>query len=254
MRTHGFIDKTGNMAIELPGEPHGNSYYDRPRFSGGVAAVHLGDGEWGYVDRTGEVVMRGLESAGHLYEGLAAVQLNGKWGYINSAGQWVIEPQFDRARRFSEGLAWVVRYRQEGDPANIVGVKRPCIGGTWYCIDRKGEAVISPRGIGYVEGFSDGLACVLVGEKIGYIDRAGNMAIPPRFERAGDFSNGVALVVRMCRSAPGLGSIVPLLWFLDPRSPHYHRDYGYIDKTGEFIRGFEPDYAGIFWSRYQMPP
>lgn len=231
--THGFIDKTGNMAIVLPGEPHWTNYDDPPRFSGGVAAVRLGDDGWGYIDRAGEVVMRGFESAEHFSEGLGAAQLNGKWGYIDRAGQWALEPQFDHATSFSEGLAWVVRHPQEGDPTNMAG--------TWYCIDRKGAAVFTPRSrVRYVTKFAEGLALVRVGGEIGYIDRKGNMAIQPRFEQASDFSNGLALVARIVRG-PRLSS-------------GHHYECAYIDKTGEFIRGFEGDHSGIVRSISIIPP
>jgi hypothetical protein len=38
---------------------------------------------------------------------LFPILLNGKWGYINANGDVVIEPQFDSAGEFREGLAVV---------------------------------------------------------------------------------------------------------------------------------------------------
>jgi len=40
-------------------------------------------------------------------EKLASVKIGDKWGYINAAGEVVIEPRFDDARYFTEGLAIV---------------------------------------------------------------------------------------------------------------------------------------------------
>jgi predicted NUDIX family NTP pyrophosphohydrolase len=40
-------------------------------------------------------------------EGLAAILVNGEFGYIDRSGKMVIVPQFDRASRFSGGLAEV---------------------------------------------------------------------------------------------------------------------------------------------------
>ncbi|NJR40146.1 MAG: WG repeat-containing protein [Leptolyngbyaceae cyanobacterium CSU_1_4] len=39
--------------------------------------------------------------------GLAAVQVAGKIGFINTMGQFVIEPQFQKAGSFSDSWAWV---------------------------------------------------------------------------------------------------------------------------------------------------
>lgn len=38
----------------------------------------------------------------------ACIQLDGKWGFINEAGEVVIEPQYENARPFSNGLAGVI--------------------------------------------------------------------------------------------------------------------------------------------------
>jgi hypothetical protein len=46
-----------------------------------------------------------FEEAGIFSEGLAAIEINGKWGYIDKSGKLVIEPQFTDAWNFSEGLA-----------------------------------------------------------------------------------------------------------------------------------------------------
>ena len=40
-------------------------------------------------------------------EALAKVKIGDKWGYINKKGEFVINPQFDDARFFLEGLARV---------------------------------------------------------------------------------------------------------------------------------------------------
>ena len=40
-------------------------------------------------------------------EGLQQVKQNGLWGYINRFAQWVIEPRYDNASSFRDGLALV---------------------------------------------------------------------------------------------------------------------------------------------------
>ena len=67
---------------------------------------------YGYVDRTGAVVIPPrFEAAFGFSEGLAVVAVKEtgatKYGYIDKTGAWVIQPQFDSAVFFSEGLAAV---------------------------------------------------------------------------------------------------------------------------------------------------
>lgn len=64
------------------------------------------DGKDGFMDRTGTVVIEPrYEKAYPFKEGLAAVQVRGRWGYIDTNGRTVIEPRFAMAGFFSEGLA-----------------------------------------------------------------------------------------------------------------------------------------------------
>jgi hypothetical protein len=66
--------------------------------------------EWGYIDKTGAVVIEPqYPAAGRFSEGFAPVVLEGtdEYGYINESGVVVIQPQFAIASPFSEGLAAV---------------------------------------------------------------------------------------------------------------------------------------------------
>jgi hypothetical protein len=70
--------------------------------------------------------------------------------------------------------------------------------------------------------FSEGLACVEIEGKMGYIDRTGCIVIAPQFEIANDFSEGLAIVVT-------------------------DGGYGYIDKEGKLVIEKQFSWAGKFF-------
>jgi hypothetical protein len=131
-------------------------------------------------------------------EGFAAVQQtvgnDSLWGFINKKGDLVVKPMFTWVGKFGSGLAPV------------------CIGtSTENCtigfINTSGEFEINPQyeyfefydsesiwGNNPQHGFFEGLARVMVDQKIGYIDSTGKMVIQPQFTYGGNFVNGLARV------------------------------------------------------------
>jgi hypothetical protein len=81
--------------------------------------------------------------------------------------------------------------------------------GKWGFIDQTGKTIIPPR-FNSAQEFSEGLAPVMVGGKFGFADQAGKLVIPASFSEARNFAEGLAPV--------GVG-----------------RKTGYIDKTGKFV-------------------
>ena len=62
----------------------------------------------GFIDATGRMVIEPVyDDAKHFSEGLVVVGRNGKYGYVDPRGSVRIPLQFDRAQSFSEGLAQV---------------------------------------------------------------------------------------------------------------------------------------------------
>ncbi|MEO0110388.1 MAG: WG repeat-containing protein [candidate division WOR-3 bacterium] len=103
-----------------------------------------------------------------------------KWGYVDKEGKVVINPQFDYAYPFSEGLAGVnIGGRQFGHPGGILIKGRDKLGINLPFFD-------FPRGI-YREGG------ILFG-KWGYINKEGKFVINPQFDYAYPFSEGLAVV------------------------------------------------------------
>ena len=94
-----------------------------------LARVKIGgkEGKWGFIDTEGTIVINPqFDDAGPFSEGLAHVIIDSKGGFIDTKGQYVSNPQFDSAWDFSEGLA------------------RVRIGGKEGFVDIEGNIVINP--------------------------------------------------------------------------------------------------------------
>ncbi|MEP0546180.1 MAG: WG repeat-containing protein [Rhodothermales bacterium] len=66
-------------------------------------------GRWGYIDRAGEVVIEPQFDGAYAFaEGLARVEIDGRYGYIDPAGAVVLSPVYRQAFDFAEGRARVV--------------------------------------------------------------------------------------------------------------------------------------------------
>lgn len=208
--SHRDVDKNGKLIVKLRSDFNSRGYVDRngklaikPQFSiandfsEGLAWVEIATtpnitAGWksGYIDKTGAFVIPtdvGDDFQGHsgfdgnFRGGLAPVlkQPQGKWGYINKSGKFVIEPRFEKAFDFSEGLARVV------------------INGHTGFIDRAGRLAVQPE-YDFVDwprrNFSDGMAAVSKHGKWGYVDNTGKEVIKPEFDESSDFTDGFAVV------------------------------------------------------------
>jgi hypothetical protein len=132
--------------------------------------------KYGFADSKGNIVIEPqFESANEFSEGLALVELGGHWVYVNETGSVAIQIATQDAQGFSEGLAPVkVRWQ-------------------WGFIDKTGALVIQPQ-FESADQFSEGLACVKVKGKHGFIDKKGRSVIKPQFGSAKKFRNGIAEV------------------------------------------------------------
>jgi WG repeat protein len=101
--------------------------------------------------------------------------------------------------------------------------------GKWGYQDETGAYRIPPQ-FDDAEDFSEGLAAVEIRGKFGYVDTSGKVAITPKFIKAGPFSEGLALVYT--RSGFNIFGI---------EGTDFFRRAGYIDHTGKFV--IEPRFA-----------
>ena len=147
----------------------------------------------------------GYEFEGKLHEGLSCVVSEGKYGYAAKDGNIIIPAMYDWAGDFEEGLALV---RKDGAMGLIDkrgkeilplqyediswvadnGVILACVDGKWRFFDREGNAV-SRLVFDNVGDFSEGLAWVLKDGKYGFADRNGRVVIPTVYDDATSFNN-----------------------------------------------------------------
>lgn len=101
-----FVEKAdGYYLVDDKGKKIGKQKYEDARLfleADGYAAVKV-DGKWGFVDKTGKMVIEPQFADAHSFaNGYAAIKKNGKWGFIDENGEIVIRAQFEDARDFND--------------------------------------------------------------------------------------------------------------------------------------------------------
>ena len=118
-----FIDTTGKSATDTKFEDiiinHDGSY----RVNGVMIAKK--DGKYHLYDDNNKVIGKFSCDAVDVLtkSGVFAFESSGKWGYANTSGEVIIEPKFDSAKSFSEGLAAVCKDEKWGfidEDGNVV--------------------------------------------------------------------------------------------------------------------------------------
>lgn len=201
----GFIGEDGKYVINP-------IYKDANSFSEGLAAVVMENGKPQFIDKDNKILFS-VDKAEYCLgfkEGLARVKIKGKWGFIDKTGKVVVNPIYEDAQDFSDGLAAVAKKDEKKDEVK------------WGYIDKSGAVKINFQFVKDKDkwfcepgSFTDGLAFTSSdGKQWGCIDKDGKYQINPQFEgdfgNPYEFKNGVSLV------AQG-GS------------------YGFIDKKGKYV-------------------
>lgn len=179
--------------------------------------------------------------------GLYRFRENGKSGFMDRSGHTVIQPQFDDALDFSEGLAWVRVGRKVG------------------FIDRAGRIVITPQ-FDDAQSFAYGRAGVKLccggwgerhfGDKYGFIDSDGKYIGPPEFMWVGQFSGArstdlapavfsmgqVGFISRSAKTLiPPSFEDTSIFGFIGGPAPaRKDGKWGYIDRSGKWA--IEPQF------------
>jgi WG containing repeat len=160
-----------------------------------------------------------------LYNGPLVITVGKKQGYVDRSGKIIVNPQFDKAELFSEGLASVCLGKCPFFADQTVRDESK-----YGYIDEAGRFVINPI---YDEAypFREGLAAVCMGEcgysdvgprKWGFVNREGVVTIALQFGKASVFSEGLAAVC-----------IGKCIGYSSNKS--WEGKWGFIDKSGRFV-------------------
>jgi hypothetical protein len=195
--------------------------------------------KWGYINPKGLFVVNPqFEDADFFYDGLARVENSeGKTGYINKSGKFEIAAIYKYGTAFCEGFAFVV---SDGGPPT--------------CIDKKGNVKFVLKEAERVFAFSEGLALFINSDdKYGFVDKNGNVAINPQFEEAIPFFEGFAAVKQNKKwgfiGKDGKLLINPqferVLNFKEGKAAFYDgKKWGFIDTKGAYV--INPQYSDVF--------
>jgi hypothetical protein len=190
------------------------------------------------------------------HDGLAPVIISGMYGYIDKTGRVVIKPKFLIADNFSEGLAWVV----VGDFSSTTSREFGILDTSGHVTLTPKIKVFSL--IGQVDRFSEGLAKFdqyswVEGKedsatfKSGYVNRFGQIVIQPKFVARCPFSGGRASVTlegeHLVIDPLGATVIGPFaegsLCFSEGLLPvNTNSGWGYIDRDGKVAIPANPSY------------
>ncbi len=207
----GFIGIDGKYVINP-------TYKSANSFSEELACVISENSKPQFINKEGKIIFTvDADACGGFSEGMAPFKIKGKWGYIDKDGTIKINPLYENANMFSEGLAAVSKIDTKTKQKK------------WGFINKEGEIKIDFQ---FIEDtinscapsyFSEGLSFVSNdGNKWGFINKEGNYEINPQFdgwfnldlnfEDKGEykFKNGKAAIKQ-------------------------GETWGYIDKSGKYI-------------------
>ncbi len=203
------------LTIDYNSSGHKSDFHD-----GLAKVINRETGKYGFVDKTGKVVIpiehSKYGSGGEpFHDGLALVydSANAYYGYIDRTGKLVIPYQYAEATSFKNGFGRV----KLGNRWTVIDTTGKELLPQTYKIPMNGdrdicaEAIVVINGSNHVgfmnragqivsEGyealypFSNGMACVYKDGKFGYVNEAGVLAIPCQYSAESEFIDGYAAV------------------------------------------------------------
>lgn len=185
---YGAIDETGALAVPA-------IYRHLKDFEDGRAPFLREDGTGGYLDAQGKVVLDGATGRVMPFSnGLGAVERRrDHWEFVNPAGETVFavpdEGDMSDPAAFSEDRLVLTVRIAEGPFGTGSKVRR-----TWI-LDRTGKR-LHDWSHKFVRDRSEGLYAARddATDRWGFLDDSGAWALPPKYDSAGGFRGGVAVV------------------------------------------------------------
>lgn len=139
-------------------------------------------GRWGYINSDGEIVIRcQFDRAQRFSEGLAAVVVDSLWGFIDSTGRIVIKPSFKKVSMFSNGLCNVVMPRDTSFKSAFI---------------RKDGSIAFLTNYDHISLFTSDRASVTINENVCVLDTQGRVLFNTHYPYGGgsEFSDGILKV------------------------------------------------------------
>ena len=164
----------------------GGGYKEGTLFSHELIAVQNNDGKWGYLNKTGQIMIDfEYDNALNFTEnGLALVSKDGKWGFIDINGKMAISADYEEAMPFKYGVAIVKKDGKYGfiDGKGNVISKDPVSKTAGFCYSTiyDFEQEYSSKKIYAIAGYE-----VENEVKYGVIDNGGNVVIDFAYEELG---------------------------------------------------------------------
>jgi hypothetical protein len=176
-----------------------------------------------------------------------------KWGYCNAQKKIIIPCQYEDARPFANGVAWVLSQKK------------------WGLINAQGKFLFEPQSDEFTvpELFTGPLAVIRINNQFGFINRSGKIVIPPQYSNCwgSDIKEGLIAVKKSQWGFIDLTGkeIIPLQFedarpFSEGLAPvKKNGKWGFIDKKGqwavqpqfdlakEFSGGLAPVQLGDNW-------
>ncbi|MFN8549847.1 MAG: WG repeat-containing protein [Candidatus Obscuribacterales bacterium] len=183
---YGMVDATGNYVvppqyekIERIGQDPQERYRER-EYDPDNLVVWL-NGRCGLLDPSGKpLIPLNYESISTYNRGYATVMHKGNYGMVDSRGNYLLEPKYKLITMYDDVIAALDHEKN------------------WKLFDAAGKLLPTQIDGAIADGtqpwLNDGMGAVIIGDKCGYVNSKGAVAIQPRYDYAIRFSNGYGLV------------------------------------------------------------